>query len=118
MGKPCRKEDTNMVRKINSDEFKELLSTSEKPMIVDFYANWCVPCKMMAPVVSQVAEENRETILVAKIDIEENPDIALEYRVLSIPALLFIKGGEVIGRIEGIESKTFVDQKIKKYFSE
>lgn len=74
-----------------------------------------VPCKMMAPILSQVESENKDSIIFGKINIDENTDIALEYRVLSIPTLLFIKNGEVAGRIEGAVAKSVVDQKIEKY---
>lgn len=104
-----------MIKQFNAEEFRAAVQNSDKPLIVDFYADWCVPCKMMAPIVSQVENENRDSILFGKINIEENPDIALEYRVLSIPTLLFIKNGEVLGRIEGAVSKSAVDQKIEKY---
>lgn len=104
-----------MIKQFNAEEFRETVQNADKPLIVDFYADWCVPCKMMAPIISQVENENRDSILFGKINIDENTDLALEYRVLSIPTLLFIKNGEVLGRIEGAVSKSVVDQKIEKY---
>lgn len=105
-----------MIKQLSATELNEALKNSDKPLLVDFYADWCVPCKMMAPIISQVESENRDNIIVGKINIDEHPDAALEYRVLSIPALLFIKDGEVQGRIEGAVAKSVVDQKIEKYF--
>lgn len=105
-----------MIKQFNTTELNEAVQNSDKPLIIDFYADWCVPCKMMAPIVSQVENENRDNLIVGKINIDENTDAALEYRVLSIPALLFIKDGEVLGRIEGAVAKSVVDQKIEKYF--
>lgn len=105
-----------MIKQFSATELNEMVQNSDKPVLVDFYADWCVPCKMMAPIISQVENENRDDIIVGKININENPDAALEYRVLSIPALLFIKDGEVLGRIEGAVAKSVVDQKIEKYF--
>lgn len=105
-----------MIKQFSATELNEMVQNSDKPVLVDFYADWCVPCKMMAPIISQVENENRDDIIVGKINIDENPDAALEYRVLSIPALLFIKDGEVLGRIEGAVAKSVVDQKIEKYF--
>ena len=105
-----------MIKQFNTAELSEAVQNSDKPLIIDFYADWCVPCKMMAPVISQVENENRDSIIFGKINIEENTDTALEYRVLSIPTLLFIKNGEVLGRIEGAVAKSVVDQKIEKYF--
>lgn len=104
-----------MIKQFNAAEFNEAVQNSDKPLIVDFYADWCVPCKMMAPILSQVESENKDSIIFGKINIDENTDIALEYRVLSIPTLLFIKNGEVAGRIEGAVAKSVVDQKIEKY---
>lgn len=105
-----------MIKQFSATELNEIVHNSDKAILVDFYADWCVPCKMMAPIISQVENENRDDIIVGKININENPDAALEYRVLSIPALLFIKDGEVLGRIEGAVAKSVVDQKIEKYF--
>lgn len=105
-----------MIKQLSATELNEMVHNSDKPILVDFYADWCVPCKMMAPIITQVENENRDDIIVGKVNIEENPDAALEYRVLSIPALLFIKDGEVLGRIEGAVAKSVVDQKIEKYF--
>ncbi len=100
----------------NKDNFEENVIKSDKPVIVDFYADWCMPCKMMAPVVNQIEKSYKNDIIVGKINIDENPTIALDYRVLSIPTLLFIKDGKVIGRVEEAVTKNVVDTKIAKYF--
>ena len=105
-----------MVREINTVEFNELIANSDKPVIVDFYAEWCGPCKLMAPIVKQVESENKDDIIVCKLNIEENPDAAIQNRVLSVPVLLFIKDGEIKSRLEGATTKYAVDQKIQKCF--
>lgn len=105
-----------MIYQLNDKNFEDEVMKSDKPVIVDFYADWCGPCKMMAPVVSQIAGENMDTIKVCKLNIDENTSTAMKYRILSIPALVFFKGGEMMGRIEGAVPKSIVDQKAEKYF--
>ena len=105
-----------MVREINTVELNELIANSDKPVIVDFYAEWCGPCKLMAPIVKQVESESNGDIIVCKLNIEENPDAAIQNRVLSVPVLLFIKDGEIKSRLEGATTKSAVDQKIQKFF--
>lgn len=105
-----------MIYQLNDGNFEEEVIKNDKPVIVDFYADWCGPCKMMTPIVSQIAGENIETIKVCKLNIDENTATAMKYRVLSIPTLVFFKGGEMLGRIEGAVPKSMVDQKVQKYF--
>lgn len=99
----------------NDANFEEEVLKSEKPVVVDFYADWCQPCKIMAPIINQIEKDHPE-LKVGKINIDENTATALEYRVLSIPTILFVKDGKVIGRAEGAVPKDYVEQKIKKYF--
>lgn len=105
-----------MIKDINTTEFNELLANSDKPVIVDFYAEWCGPCKIMAPVLRQLEQENKDKYIICKINIEENPDAALNNRVLSVPVLLFLKDGEIKGRLEGAVTKVAVEQKIARCF--
>ena len=104
-----------MLQDINSEEFKQLILEEEKLVLVDFYAEWCNPCKTMVPVLRQVVSEHKEELNVYRLDIEKNPDIALEYRVLSIPTLLIFKKGKLTGKIEGSTTKAAIDQKLKRY---
>ena len=105
-----------MIYQLNDKNFEDEVIKSDKPVIVDFYADWCGPCKMMTPIVSQIAGENMDTIKVCKLNIDENTSTAMKYRVLSIPTLVFFKGGEMLGRIEVAVPKSMVDQKVQKYF--
>ena len=77
----------------------------DKPCIVDFYATWCGPCKMMAPVVAQLAEEYEGTVKVGKLDIDQNVDIVAQYKIMSVPTFLVIKDGEVKAKLIGAVSK-------------
>ncbi len=102
---------------LNADNFKNEVLESDMPVIVDFYADWCMPCKVMAPVVNEIEKKYINSIKMGKINIDENPMVALDYRVLSIPTLLFIKDGKVLGRLEEAVTKNVVETKIKKYFN-
>lgn len=93
------------VLKINNSNFEEEVLKSEKAVLVDFYAEWCGPCKMLAPVIDQIAKEN-EDIKVAKINVDEAQELAEKYGVMSIPTLVVIKNGEEIKRQVGLASKT------------
>ncbi len=102
---------------LNADNFENEVLESDMPVIVDFYADWCMPCKVMAPVVNEIEKKYINSIKMGKINIDENPMVALDYRVLSIPTLLFIKDGKVLGRLEEAVTKNVVEIKIKKYFN-
>lgn len=100
------------VLKINNSNFEEEVLKSEKAVLVDFYAEWCGPCKMLAPVIDQIAKEN-EDIKVAKINVDEAQELAEKYGVMSIPTLVVIKNGEEIKRQVGLASKTEILGMIK-----
>lgn len=102
---------------LNAYNFENEVLESDMPVIVDFYADWCMPCKVMAPVVNEIEKKYINSIKMGKINIDENPMVALDYRVLSIPTLLFIKDGKVLGRLEEAVTKNVVETKIKKYFN-
>lgn len=78
---------------------------SEKPVIVDFWAEWCTPCKVIAPVLEEIAENNAEKVTVAKLDIDSNPQIAAQYQILSIPTMLVFQNGEVVKQVVGAKPK-------------
>ena len=100
------------ILKVNSQNFEEEVLKSEKPVLVDFYADWCGPCKMLSPIVDQVAEEN-EDIKVVKVNVDDAQDLAMKYQVMSIPTLIVIKEGKEINRSVGLIDKNQVVNMIK-----
>ncbi len=90
---------------LNSENFEKEVLNSEKPVMVDFFADWCGPCKMMAPIVEELATELYGKAKVGKINVDENPDIAVEYNVMSIPTLIIFRNGKEEKRLVGVRDK-------------
>ena len=93
------------VVKLTVENFEQEVLKSDKPVLVDFYADWCGPCKMMAPVIEELAKELEGKVKVGKINVDENPDIAVEYNVMSIPTLIVFKNGKEEKRLVGLRNK-------------
>ena len=106
-------ENTMEIMKVTSENFEQEVLNSEKPVLIDFYADWCGPCKMYAPIVEAVAAEN-ENIKVVKINIDNAQDIAVKYQVMSIPTTIIIKNGEEVNRAVGMISKSELVDMLKK----
>lgn len=96
----------------NDANFEQEALQAEIPVLVDFYADWCGPCKMMSPVIDEVSKEYEGRLKVGKINVDESPDTAGKYRVMSIPTLLFIKNGQVVDQIIGAVPKRQLTDKI------
>ena len=88
-----------------SDNFEDEVLKSDVPVLVDMFATWCGPCKMMAPVVAQLAVEYKGSVKVGKLDIDQNVDIVAQYKIMSVPTFLVIKDGEVKAKLIGAVSK-------------
>ena len=93
-----------MELQITTDNFEQEVLQSDKPVLIDFYADWCGPCKMQAPVVEEIANEHPE-FKVGKLNVDEQPDLAVKYRVMSIPTLLVFKNGEMVKQAIGLQDK-------------
>ena len=100
------------VTKLTVDTFEKEALAAGKPVLVDFYADWCGPCKMLAPVVEEIAGES-EQYRVCKLNVDDAPDIAARYGVMSIPTLIVFKNGEAAGRTVGVQSKQTILNMLK-----
>ena len=99
------------ILKVNHENFEEEVLKSEKTVLIDFYADWCGPCKMMSPVIEAIAKEN-SNIKVGKINVDEEEELAIQYQVMSIPTFLIIKNGEVVDKIVGAVDKSVLEEAI------
>ena len=90
--------------KFTRENFDNEALNSELPVLIDFYAEWCGPCRMLGPVIDEIAEE-ATTFKVGKVNIDEQPELATRYQVMSVPTLIVIKNGEVVNRISGVTPK-------------
>ena len=93
------------VIKLNNENFNNEVKESNKVVLVDFYADWCGPCKMMSPVIDKIAEESDDRIKVCKLNVDDAQDIAVAYDVMSIPTLILFKDGTELNRLVGLQSK-------------
>ena len=100
-----------MAKVASNDNFAELLE-SEKLVIVDFWATWCGPCRMLTPILDEVEEEMPEQIQVVKVNVDDADDVAAQYRIMSIPTLLFFKNGEIVDKTVGAMPKNVLVEKI------
>ena len=112
MGQCDKKEVNIMELELSSKNFKEILDSNEK-VLVDFYADWCGPCKMMAPVVEELAEELNGVAKVGKVNVDNNQDLAMQFNVMSIPTLIIFKNGEAVKRFVGVTDKQDLINAIK-----
>ena len=102
-----------MAVKKQFNSFQDLLSSSEVPVLVDFYATWCGPCQMMSPIVEQVNSHLKEQLQVVKIDTDKYPQIANQHHIHALPTLVLFKNGQPVDRIEGVVSTTDLIQRLK-----
>lgn len=100
--------------KVTRQNFAEEVLSSEVPVLIDFYADWCGPCKMMAPVVEKLAEDYAGRVKVGKVNVDEEPELAQKYRVVSIPTFAFFKNGEVADTAVGAMSAAELTQKTEQ----
>jgi thioredoxin 1 len=97
---------------LNEENFEREALRTRQPVVVDFWAEWCGPCKMIAPVLDEVAREQQGQATVAKVNVDENPDLALRFNIQSIPTLIYFSGGEVRDQTIGVVTKKTIVNKL------
>ena len=101
--------------KVNDENFKKEVLESDIPALVDFWAEWCMPCRMVAPVVEEIAREYRGKLKVCKLNVDEAGNTASDYDIMGIPTLLIFKNGKVAGKVVGALPKTELEKEIKPH---
>jgi thioredoxin 1 len=97
---------------ITNENFEDV-KNGNLPLVIDFWATWCGPCRMIAPIISELAEEYDGRITVAKCDVEEADDVAMEFGIRNIPTILFFKGGQVVDKMVGAQAKARIQEKFE-----
>ena len=107
-----RMEEKNMAFQFTDANFKKEAIEADKLVLVDFYAEWCGPCKMMAPVIEELAGEYEGDVKIGKLNVDDNPDTARQYRVMSIPTMIIYKNGQAVDNIVGVIAKKALKEKL------
>ncbi|MCF8378850.1 MAG: thioredoxin [Bacteroidales bacterium] len=105
-----------MALEFTDSNFEELVLKSGKPVIVDFWAEWCGPCRMVGPIVQEIGEDFIEKAVVGKLDVDSNPDVTMKYGIRNIPTILFFKNGEVVDKQVGAVPKSVLVKKLEVLF--
>ncbi len=103
-----------MTVKVNNSNFEKEVLKSDIPVMVDFWAEWCNPCKMFSPVVDEVAGEYQGKMKVCKVNVDDASEVAGKYNIMSIPAVLIFKNGQVVDKVTGAVSKSVIKEKIEE----
>jgi thioredoxin 1 len=106
---------SELVREVSDSSFEKEVLGAAKPVLVDFWAEWCAPCRMLAPTVAAVAEHYGETANVVKLNVDDNPSTAQRYGIKGIPTLILFREGKEVERVVGATSKESINRMIEKY---
>jgi thioredoxin 1 len=104
-----------MITEIKEDLLKESIKNSEKPILIDFYATWCGPCKVSAPLVKEISEKYSDSVEFYKVNVDENRELAQEYGIRNIPSFLVIENGEVKNKLVGMVNREKLENLISEY---
>jgi len=102
-----------MALEVTDSTFAKEVLESGKPAMVDFWATWCGPCRMVAPTVEELSNEYGDEVVIAKVDVDNNQEVAAEFGIRNIPTLLFFKDGKVVDKVVGVAPKSQLEQKLK-----
>lgn len=102
-----------MALQITDGNFEELVIKSDKPVLVDFWAEWCGPCRMVGPIVEEISNEYQGKAVVGKVDVDNNPEISMRFGIRNIPTILFFKGGQMVDKQVGAVAKNVLTQKLE-----
>jgi thioredoxin 1 len=105
------------VIQVSDQDFDELVLGADRPVLVDFWAEWCVPCHMVSPVVEEIARDNAERMTAAKVNVDDNPRVTATYNIRSIPTLLLFKDGEVKAQVIGARGKDAILREIEPHIA-
>lgn len=101
-----------MAIEITDENFKEIVLQSDKPVLVDFKAGWCAPCRTLSPIIDEISKEYEDRAIVVKMDVDDSVDITNEYQIRNIPTVLIFKNGEVVDRKSGVSTKKVYSEMI------
>lgn len=101
-----------MAMQFTDDNFQDEVLNSDKPVLVDFWAEWCMPCQMLGPVIEQLGEEMKDKVVVGKLNVDENRQTAANYQVMSIPTVLLFKDGQIVQQFVGVQPKQVYENAI------
>jgi thioredoxin 1 len=101
-----------MAIEITDANFDEMVLKSDKPVVLDFWAEWCGPCRMVGPIVEELAEDYSGKVIIGKVDVDSNPNISVKYGIRNIPTILFIKNGEIADKQVGAVPKNVLASKL------
>lgn len=104
-----------MVKEIGKDNFESEVLNSEKPVVIDFWASWCGPCKMMGPVFEELGNEMQDSVKFVKVNVDSEPELASSFKVQGIPTISIVKNKQEIGRMSGFMSKEQLKERIDKF---
>ena len=111
---PTEQRVESTVKELNEKDFDAFIGKADKPVLVDFWAEWCMPCKIMAPVMEELAQEYAEKAVFAKLNVDENLEVASRYNVMSIPLFIIFKEGRPVERIVGAVGRGPLEEALKK----
>ncbi len=105
------------VKELSESDFEAEVLQSDQPVLIDFWAPWCGPCRMVGPIVEELADENAGSVRVAKVNIDDNQSLAANYQVSSIPTIMLFKGGDVVNRFVGVQPKNRLQEALDEVLS-